>query len=614
MISHEKIDELVREWASVDPNPDSRLEILSLQKDQKYDVLRKKLYPRIAFGTAGLRSSMESGFAHMNDVTILQASQGLVEHIVSHGGSSIVIGYDHRHHSQRFAEITASVALFRGLRVFYLGSASNLSDESLGSSEAGKSGKVDRSYVHTPMVPFGIDFYKASAGVMVTASHNPAKDNGYKVYYGNGCQIIPPQDKEIAQCIDENLQPWSDQVWRVQENIEAGMKAGKLVLVKKELSAHYVEQVAKELVREKTISYKFVYTPMHGVGLEIFRQVCNIFNAECETVPEQEHPDPDFPTVRFPNPEEAGALDLAIEHAKKVGAKLVVASDPDADRFSVAVEKNGKWRQLTGNEIGILFSVYVVEELTPETQLAKTVLLNSTVSSQLLRSLAEKAGCLFQDTLTGFKWIGNKALDLKAQGYFVPFGYEEAIGYMFPLVNDKDGISAAAMWLQLYEKWFSSGKTDAIDKLEQIYARYGYFKECNGYYKVDDVEKTSYIFDKIIRSSYGTDRHYPEFLGDFKVAEWRDLTIGYESSTKDNVPLLPTDPSSQMITGVLEKASSGKVRFTCRGSGTEPKLKVYIEGTSERSEEEAQTLAKECWTTLRELWFRPKDNGLLEVV
>lgn len=207
-------------------------------------------------------------------------------------------------------------------------------------------------------------------------------------------------------------------------------------------------------------------------------------------VEEQSKPDPSFPTVSFPNPEEKGALDLAITQAQQTNAKLVIASDPDADRFSVAiVDKQGKFRQLTGNEIGFLFAMYVIENLD-KAKLSNTYLLNSTVSSQVLKSMAEKCGFNFIDTLTGFKWIGNKAIDLENQGHFVPFGYEEAIGFMFNLVHDKDGISAAVVFLQLYQQWFSKGDVNVIDKLELGYKEYGWFKDLNGYYRLSDVSLT----------------------------------------------------------------------------------------------------------------------------
>lgn len=606
----QKLDTLVEQWLEIDNNKESRDEISQLKASGRYDVLDGKLSKRIAFGTAGLRSSMESGFAHMNDVTILQASQGLVKYLVAQNGTSIVIGYDHRFHSQRFAEITASVALSRGLKVYYLGATEQLSEESE-PLQRNTEGIADRLYVHTPMVPFGIDYYHASAGVMVTASHNPAKDNGYKVYYGNGCQIIPPQDVEIAQSIAENLHPWEGS-WDVQKRFTEGLASGCLIPVKTQLTAKYIEAVESKLIVNNKLSFDFVYTPMHGVGLEIFSHLLKKFGRVVDVVPEQANPDPLFPTVKFPNPEEAGALDLAITHAKEQGKRLVVASDPDADRFSVAIEKkNGEWKQLTGNEIGCLFAAYVLETTKLPDELKKTYLVNSTVSSQLLRAMAEKEGCHFQDTLTGFKWIGNKSLELKSEGFKVPFAYEEAIGYMFGVVNDKDGISAAVVWLQLFEKWFG-GDVDAFEKLEQLYSRYGWHKECNGYYKLDDVRKTELIF-AAVRGSYGGGRSFPERIGEFKVEEWRDLTVGFDSTTPNHVPTLPSDSSTQMITAVLQPLKGeGSVRFTCRGSGTEPKLKVYIEGRSSQNGEEASRIARECWKTLRGSWF--DGYGLEEVV
>ncbi|EGV65205.1 hypothetical protein CANTEDRAFT_120860 [Yamadazyma tenuis ATCC 10573] len=585
------VDKLVQQWLEFDINPKTRNEILELQKSGDYETLHKKLFKRIAFGTAGLRSSMEAGFSHMNDVTVLQAAQGLIAYLTKNGGDSIVIGYDHRFNSQRYAELTASVAILKGFTVYYLGSTTCL------------------SYVHTPLVPFAIDHYKASAGVMVTASHNPANDNGYKVYYGNGCQIIPPIDHGIAQSIEQNLQPWSDEAWDVVGNL-AGSDLMKSV--KEATTKAYIEAVAEKLLVFKDLDFEFVYTPMHGVGYEIFDKVLQLFNnVKVTVVSAQKDPDPTFWSVKFPNPEEKGALDMAIKTADEKGISLVVANDPDADRFSVAVKTDDCWKQLTGNEIGFLFGQYVIEN-TPKNTLKHTYLVNSTVSSQIFASMSVIEGFNFQDTLTGFKWIGNKAIDLKSKGYHVPFGYEEAIGFMFDVVNDKDGISAAVVWLQMYNQWFASHQQTPFDKLNSGYAKYGYSKECNGYYKLDRLEKTDQIFTAI-RASYPGDS--PSTIGPFVVTYWRDLTLGYESSTNDHKSILPHDPTSQMITAILSSTSdSGStVRFTCRGSGTEPKLKVYIEGVS-RDTGVASSLARTCWQVLRQHWFQPDVYGLQEVV
>lgn len=600
-----EIDKLVNQWLDIDINPKTRDEIKLLHQNGDCDALKAKLSTRIAFGTAGLRSSMEAGFAHMNDVTVLQAAQGLVAYLKVNGGKSIVLGYDHRFNSQRYAELTASVAVLQGLEVLYLGTM-DLSEESydLSATKVAKKISSDRLYVHTPLVPFAIDHYKASAGVMVTASHNPANDNGYKVYYGNGCQIIPPFDHDIASSIDQNLQPW-DGAWDVVGNLQTYLHLVKCV--KPEITQAYIAAM-KLIVQVKDLGFEFVYTPMHGIGQEIFDKVLTLFtNVKAIPVPEQQHPDPKFPTVSFPNPEEKGALDLAVETAERNNVSLVVANDPDADRFSVAVKVDGKWQQLTGNEIGFLFGQYVIEK-TPQDQLKDTYLVCSTVSSQIFSVMAEKEGFHFQDTLTGFKWIGNKSIDLQNAGYKVPFGYEEAIGYMFGLVNDKDGISAAVMWLQLYSSWFRNLGITPVDKLIQGYEKYGYSKEHNGYYKLDDLSKTAKIFAEI-RNSFEGDK--PESVGQFKVTYWRDLTLGYESSTEDFKSILPLDPSSQMITAVFTH-NKDTVRFTCRGSGTEPKLKVYIEGKSP-DEANAKWLAEQCWETLKQEWFKPKKNGLKEV-
>ncbi|KAI5952896.1 hypothetical protein KGF54_003763 [Candida jiufengensis] len=620
-ISQDKLKQLAQDWISIDPNPTTSKEIKDLLDNEEYAKLSSKLYPRIAFGTAGLRSSMESGFAHMNDVTVLQASQGLVEFLKSKfDNPSIVVGYDHRYHSQRYGELLASVALLKGFTVYYLGSVKNLSKESieLSQSKYENDNNASRDYVHTPLVPFAIDTLKASGGVMITASHNPANDNGYKVYYNNGCQIIPPIDSDISDSIEHNLKPWNDQVWNITGNFTKGLEDGRLKVVRDEIIEQYVSGVKEKLLKHNELNFKFVYTPMHGVGLDTFAKCMKLFNkSDYTVVPEQAHPDPAFPTVSFPNPEEKGALDLAIKLANEDKISLVIANDPDADRFSCAVvDKNGKYKQLTGNEIGFLFAMYIIEN-TPRLDLSNTYLLNSTVSSQILKSMANKDGFHYLDTLTGFKWIGNKAIDLTNEGYKVPFAFEEAIGFMFDLIHDKDGVSAAIVFLQLYQQWFSSGKVNVFDKLEEGYKKYGWFKDLNGYYRLNDLSLTNKIF-KNIRESYSP-KEYPIAIGDFKVITWRDLTVGYDSTTSNTKPILPIDPHNQMITAILEpieKSNKDKdlsVRFTCRGSGTEPKIKIYVEGKSTISESDAINIADKCWETLKKEWFKPKEYGLQEM-
>lgn len=567
-------------------NETTRAEIKQLYANHDFDQLGQRLGSRIEFGTAGLRAAMEAGFSRMNDLTVLQASQGLAvyvkETVKDATRRGIVIGHDHRHNSARFAELTKIAFAHHGFKVYEYG-----------------------DLVHTPMVPFGVDHFNASCGVMITASHNPAKDNGYKVYWENGCQIIPPHDHGIAASIDNNLTPWtwtlSDEDATMVENID--LTEQYLNTIKTRLVGTFVEGTPNGSHSHAGFGIPFVYTPMHGVGLPIMTSVCELLGVgqRMHVVEQQAKPDPDFSTVSFPNPEEKGALDLAIDCADENSCELILASDPDADRFAVAVKAHdGNWTQLTGNQVGALFAFQALSSTS-----GKVAVINSTVSSQLMKNLAELHGATYFDTLTGFKWIGNKAIDLEAKGYTVPFAFEEALGYMFPVVHDKDGISAAAMFLLLVKKYHIKSGQDVLNLLEIIYKKTGYFEEHNDYYIAPSPEITKQVFD-FVRSNQVSKTH----VGDFEVKGWRDLTIGYDSQTADHKPTLPVSASSQMITVCLEGTTPGlKCRFTARGSGTEPKLKVYIEAQAPTAQQ-AKTFADQVWGCLAKEWFRPQVSGL----
>lgn len=601
---------VIKDWLRIDQNKETRDEVIQLCQNQDWDELKQRFDSRIVFGTAGLRARMEAGTNRLNSLVILQATQGLAKYIAKQFPTNkvAVVGHDHRFHSKEFAEVTASVFLRAGFKVFYL--------------------NPDESFVHTPMVPFTVDQVSASVGIMITASHNPKMDNGYKVYYNNGCQIIPPHDANIASCIDENLEPWSDN-WDWKSTLTEGLSTGKLHYVKEEMTKKYLQKAEKVLTKGKLSLGKkenkpwFVYTPMHGVGYEIFSKIAsNTLNLEDGrdylSVPEQIVPDPSFPTVSFPNPEEKGALDKAIDLAEKNDIILVVANDPDADRFSAAVKDTAtnKWKQLTGNEIGFLFATFQFEtykQLPEDFQRSHPLaFLNSTVSSQMIKAMAEKEGFHYEDTLTGFKWIGNRSRALEEEKFFVPFAYEEAIGYMFPaMVHDKDGISATVVFLNAYNTWLEKKNKYPQNIIGEGFQKYGVFKEYNGYYIIQNQAMMKPVFD-YIRFEYDSKNKYPQRIGDvFEVTYFRDLTLGFQSDTTDNKPTLFVDPNSQMLTIIAKKngTTNEVVRFTMRGSGTEPKLKVYIEACS-KSEKEAQDLAKLTWDTLRKEWFRPEDTGL----
>ncbi|KAK3708998.1 hypothetical protein LTR37_011162 [Vermiconidia calcicola] len=572
----EPIEHLAERWLELDRDQSTRKEIQDLLHANDKVELEKRLRKRIAFGTAGLRASMKAGFAHMNSVIVLQASHGLAQYILNQqqthekGDLSVVLGYDARYNSEKFARLAAAAFLEKGFKVLWFG-----------------------QLVHTPMVPFAVNHYAAAAGVMVTASHNPKNDNGYKVYWSNGCQIIPPHDAGIAAAINAvaSVDTWDTTKVDQDPGVEH---------IFDEAKAAYFDSI-RELVAGVANGQvqPFVYTPMHGVGLPFVEAVAEMLpgcTQSMRVVKAQGKPDPEFPTVPFPNPEEKGALDLAKKEAERNGSSLVLANDPDADRFAVAERlESGEWHQLTGNQLGVLLASHVLD--TYKGEKAKLAMLASTVSSRMLAAVAKKEGFVFRETLTGFKWLGNVAQDLQQNGYHAVYAYEEAIGYMFPeVVWDKDGIAAAAAFLEACSQWQQQGLTP-YSRLQQLYEKYGYFEDANTYLISPSPDTTNRVFTDIRRLDGGS---RPENVGKRKIRRWRDLTLGYDSGTKDNRPELPVDATAQMITCELDD-----VVFTARGSGTEPKIKLYIEARDESSAK-AKVQAYEVLQDLLKEWFGPE--------
>nr|OQO31751.1 hypothetical protein B0A51_00653 [Rachicladosporium sp. CCFEE 5018] len=575
------ITTLAERWLALDRDDATRKEISDLLEAKDQGALESRLRTRISFGTAGLRASMKAGFAHMNSLTVLQASHGLADYLlatetaVAEGKShSIVLGYDARHNSQRFAGLAAAALLSKGIKVLWFG-----------------------QLVHTPMVPFAIRHFGASAGVMVTASHNPKQDNGYKVYWSNGSQIIPPHDAGIAKAIETvgEIETWDESVVDGHENVER---------IFAEATRAYLGAL-RELVWplpsvEQVIP--ITYTPLHGVGLPFLRQIAHDMwfrGSNLRVVASQAQPDPDFPTVPFPNPEEAGALYEAIKDAEKNGISIVIANDPDADRFKAAERQpGGAWWHISGNEMGILLASHVFDTYTGNR--SRMTMLATTVSSRMLSAMAAAEDFHFEETLTGFKWLGNVGQWLQAEGKEVVFAFEEAIGYMFPsVVWDKDGVAAAAVFLSAMQRWRKQGLT-AKGKLEKLFEKYGYFADANTYLVSPSPAVTGKVFERIRTLDHGS---RPQSVGSRTVERWRDLTLGSDSGTADGKPTLPVDASAQMLTCELED-----VVFTCRGSGTEPKIKLYIEAKG-RSRVEAAELAKDVLADLMREWF-PGEFGL----
>lgn len=489
---------------------------------------------------------MGAGFSRMNSLTVVQTSQGLAEYLLKEhtplpDSAGIVVGYDARHNSKKFAELAAMVFLAKGFRVFWY-----------------------NAFVHTPMVPFGVNLLEAVAGVMITASHNPAQDNGYKVYGSNSCQINSPTDAHVAAAILSYLEPTT---W--QEQTESPRKELVLPFVKSQYIHSLAKYISLQFPTKLSNCPQFVYTPLHGVGLEYLTEALEklgIFKLMA-TVEQQAEPNPDFPTLRYPNPEEKGALDLAIATADRNGLHLVLANDPDADRLAVAEKVGDKWQAFTGDQIGVLIASFLFENMDNRYH-TNSFVLTTAVSSQMLAFMAQEQGFRFEETLTGFKWLGNRASDSYTKLGHGPvlFGYEEALGYMFPsVVLDKDGVLASIVFLSACAKWASPWA-----KLQELYHKYGYFQTVNTYWRSPDIATTAKIFAKV--RSLGNP--FPSALDNRDCLRWRDLTKGYDSGTKDNVPILPSSDNMQMITCWLSGTETDQgIRFTVRASGTEPKIK-----------------------------------------
>lgn len=566
-----ELEDLVQQWLRLDQDPVTRSEIESLNAENKTKELDQLLTKRLAFGTAGLRAPMGAGFARLNSLTIIQTTQGLAEYLLADisntRSAGVVVGHDARHNSSRFAQLAAAVFENKGITVWWY-----------------------ENLVHTPLVPYAVKLKKAAAGIMITASHNPAQDNGYKVYNSKGCQINSPDDHDIAISITQNLEPitWDTHGSSLRRPILDTVKASYYGLILSRLNT----------TEAKKLPVRFVYTPLHGVGLQYMASAVDVVSskvtAHMTIVEQQAQPDPDFPTIKYPNPEEAGALDLAMNTADRVNIPLILANDPDADRFAVAEKVDGMWHQLTGDQVGILLAYWRFSSITSSAT-RNDVMLTTAVSSQMLSFIADTEGFSVRETLTGFKWLGKITQELQGNGNKVHFAYEEALGYMFPdIVYDKDGIAAAVNFLHACNSWGSPWA-----KLQDLYDKYGYFVTANTYWRSPSRKKTDEIFKHLV----DLERPFPSCVCDRSVLRWRNLTTGFDSATENKFADLPKDPSVWMITSWLEGSElDDGVRFTMRTSGTEPKIKIYLECRS-KDYESANEGALKVLGWLRREWF-----------
>lgn len=525
------LHEVVQTWIDQDPDEITRAELLDLlERASAGDThasteLHDRFRTRLEFGTAGLRGRQAGGPNRMNRVLVAQTAEGIARFLTATTPSpSIVIGYDARHNSAQYAQDTAHIMAGHGIETLLLPRP-----------------------LPTPVLAFAVRHLGRSAGVMVTASHNPPQDNGYKVYLGGadlGAQIVSPQDVLIAARIDE----------AASERIDTYPRSVAFDIADDDIIDRYVARAADG---DKSVdtSLRYVYTALHGVGWETARAVFTRAGfSEPIGVAAQVEPDPDFPTVAFPNPEEPGALDLAIQQAADCDADLVIANDPDADRLAVAAPFRGGWRRLTGNEIGVLLGWRTAVRRTAAGQppTAPATLATSLVSSPALEAIARSFGLGYAETLTGFKWIS------RTPG--LVFGFEEALGFLVDpsAVRDKDGISAAREFLALATELKAAG-IGIEESLDRFALLFGGFASEQVSVRVEDVALIAALMASLRQSP-------PAQIGSRAVMRTRDYRDGVDD-------LLPSD--------ILRYDLEGGARVIVRPSGTEPKLKAYIDARSD---------------------------------
>lgn len=510
------ISELVlkaQNWAQHDPDRNTKNKIERLIKDNNWGELRPLFEGALKFGTAGLRAEMDAGESRMNRAVVIRATYGLCQYLFEkypNKNPKLVVGNDARHMSNQFAQDVCAVAFSLGVEVFQL-----------------------PSEIPTPILAFSVRHIKADAGVMITASHNPAMDNGYKVFDHLGAGIIPPMDKEIEEFMTSA--PHADQI-----KLTSGWN-------KVDLTSQYQKRVA-EIACNTFGQINVAYTPMHGVGQNTFDACMKAAGFNPSTnVASQAKPDPNFPTLLFPNPEEPGSLDLLINLAQEIEADIAIANDPDADRCAVVIPENQRWKILTGDELGFLIAWWLFKSAELKNLSLKGLMVSSVVSSSLIPKMAKANGLKSTTTLSGVKWMGHLE-DLV-------FGYEEAYGYCTDpeFVRDKDGISTALRIVELFS-YLKQNKISVREILNGIYDLLGVHLTQQLSFRLASAIEAKNIIKKIILNP-------PPNLGRFIVETVENMNDGIDG--------LPAATGLRLFTK--------SARVLVRPSGTEPKLKCYIE-------------------------------------
>ncbi|MBR1642857.1 MAG: phospho-sugar mutase [Butyrivibrio sp.] len=537
------------EWLSKLSDSDPlKAELLAIASDEKDK--EERFYQDLSFGTAGLRGKVGAGTNRMNFFTVGKASQGVADYIVSKGQEAmdkgVVIAHDPRHFSREFSELAAGIFAANGIKVYTF-----------------------PSLRPTPELAFMIRRLNTVSGINITASHNPKDYNGYKAYWDDGCQVSAEVADGMTKCIN------AVDIWTgiKKSDYNEGVKAGKIIVLGEEYDREYLDKIESLAIHEGDeldLSIPLVYTPLNGCGSIPFRQMLNDRGfTNWKIVPEQENPDPDFTTVGYPNPEDPKAFALSEKYGREFGAELLMATDPDSDRFAIEIrDDNGNYVPLNGNQTGYLLVNYVLEgHKSAGTLPAKGAMVKSIVTSTLSTIIAKAYGVEMFETLTGFKNICGKIPYLHENGYQYLFGYEESVGYAIcEDIRDKDGISAGMMVAEAAAYYRKQGKT-LWDVLNEIYAKYGFFAEDEPNLVLEGIAGQQ----RIQRMMKFFRENIPTQVAGAKVDKVIDYINGYEEIPPQNAIRLFLDNGSW---------------FAVRPSGTEPKIKFYFY-SNQGSREEA---------------------------
>lgn len=543
------------EWISkLEEGDPLKAELLAIASDEKEK--EDRFYQDLSFGTAGLRGKVGAGTNRMNFLTVGKATQGVADFIVSKGEGAckkgVVIAHDPRHFSKEFSQLAAGIFAANGIKVY-----------------------VFPDLRPTPELAFMIRRLGTVSGINITASHNPKEYNGYKAYWDDGCQVSSEIADGMTECINA-VDMWNG---IKKSDFNQGVESGKIVVLGEEYDREYLDKIESLAIHEGDeldLSIPLVYTPLNGCGSIPFRQMLNDRGfTNWQIVPEQENPDPDFTTVGYPNPEDPKAFKLSEEYGRKFGAELLMATDPDADRFAIEIrDSEGNYVPLNGNQTGYLLVNYILEgHKDAGTLPAKGAMVKSIVTSTLSTIMAKAYGVEMFETLTGFKNICGKIPYLHDNGYTYLFGYEESVGYAICQdIRDKDGISAGMMVAEAAAYYRKQGKT-LWDVLQEIYAKYGFFAEDEPNIILEGIPGAQ----RIQRMMKWFRENIPTEVAGAKVEKVIDYINGYDDIPPQNAIRLFLDNGSW---------------FAIRPSGTEPKIKFYFYSNRDSRENALKTNAE----------------------